>query len=79
MKAIRHRWKYSAGYSALADAIVLQAVQDWRLARKKSGDAAKRRVAECEGFFRDKWFEALTDMDGECFLRLLREKEAADR
>ena len=64
--------RYSAGYSALADAIVLQAVQDWQLAMRKRGNAAKMRVTECERFFVGQWFTDLTNANGEDFLNRLK-------
>ena len=67
-------------YENLANAIVLQAVKDWRAARKKlkkrpKNEEAKLMVKDCEDFFRSDWFTALTDVDGEVLLRKLQEEE----
>ena len=67
-------------YENLANAIVLQAVKDWRAARKKlkkrpKNEEAKLMVKDCEDFFRSDWFTALIDVDGEVLLRKLQEEE----
>ena len=71
----------------LAEAVVLQAAADWRLAREllelRPGDSrAAALKKETERFFRSRWFSLLTDLDGEALLcRLkegLREPPAAD-
>ncbi len=66
----------------LANAIILQAVKDYRAALKKLSRGRKNSNAEymkqdCERFFRSKWFEALTSVDGEILIRKLNE-EAKD-
>ena len=63
----------------LANAIILQAVKDYREARKKlkkrpKNEDAKLMVADCEAFFRSEWFKALTNVDGEMLLKKLREE-----
>ena len=63
----------------LANAIILQAVKDYREARKRlkrkpKNENAKLTVSDCEAFFRSKRFKALTDIDGEMLLRKLREE-----
>ncbi len=57
-------------YQDLADAIVLEAVENYRMVIKclimSPGD--KRLIAEreeIEGFFRGSWFSTLTDINGE--------------
>ncbi len=64
----------------LANAIILQAVEDYREARKKhkkrpKNEEAKLMIADCEAFFRSDWFTALTNIDGEALLRKLQEEE----
>ena len=64
----------------LANAIILQAVKDYREARKKhkkrpKNEDAKLMIADCEAFFRSDWFAALTNIDGEVLLRKLQEEE----
>ena len=65
----------------LANAVILQAVTDYRLALKalnrnaRDWDADGTRV-ECDRFFQSGWFAALTELDGVWLMRKLR-KEAA--
>jgi len=61
----------------LANAIILQAVTDWREAIKniKKYPLETKGYTEkfkCEKFFRSKWFERLTKIDGEILLEKLR-------
>ena len=67
------------GWQDLSDAIVLCAVEDWRrskfqlslpsLKSKRAYDTSK----ECERFFKSSWFDMLTGLDGQTFLRRLKE------
>ena len=62
------------GYRELADAVVLQAVNDYRRAVNrllcKASDAkAHHDIHEIEAFFRSGWFQVLCDLDGEELLR----------
>ena len=66
-------------YENLANAVILQAVKDWREARRKlkkrpKNEDAKLMVKDCEDFFRSEWFTALTSVDGEILLRKLKEE-----
>lgn len=68
-------------YENLANAIILQAVKDYRQALKLLGRNSKCTSAistkdECERFFRSEWFSFLTSVDGEMLIRRLK-KEAA--
>jgi hypothetical protein len=56
-------------YENLANAIVLQAVKDYRL----TDDEAE--LAEIERFFRSDWFGGLTDVDPEYLIRRLRKEK----
>ena len=61
----------------LANAIVLQAVKDYKAALKtlrKNTDhkPARRMVRECERFFHSGWYEMLTDIEPESLLRSVR-------
>ena len=56
-------------YENLANAIVLQAVKDYRL----TDDEAE--LVEIESFFRSDWFGVLTDVDPEYLLRNLRKEK----
>ena len=63
----------------LANAVILQAVKDYREARKKlrkrpKNEDAKLMISDCEAFFRSEWFKALTNIDGEMLLEKLREE-----
>ena len=66
-------------YEELANAIVLQAVRDYREAVKKLSRRRKNRDAqftkeECLRFFRSKWFSQLTELDPEFLIRRLDEE-----
>ena len=66
-------------YERLANAIVLQAVSDYRVALKKIKAHPKNREAisealEIEKFFRSGWYSILTDVDGEYLIRRLRDE-----
>lgn len=63
-------------YENLANAIILQAVKDYRVAlkclKRNPGDRdAQADRDEIERFFRSKWYQALTDVDGERLIRML--------
>ena len=67
-------------YEALADAIVLQAVKDWRRATRKlkkypTAWSAKHLKKDAEKFFRSDWFKNLTSVDGEYILMRLKEED----
>ena len=66
-------------YENLANAIVLQAVKDYRdaikrLKKKSSNQAAMADAMECERFFRSGWYKTLTSVDGEYLINKLREE-----
>ena len=67
-------------YENLACAIILQAVKDYRVARKKlkhypKNKDAKLMVEDLERFFRSDWYASLTSIDGEMLLTKLKEEE----
>lgn len=69
-------------YEKLANAIILQAVKDWRTAyracRRSYRDTVSRNhMYECESFFRSNWFKTLTNgnIDGRKFVQALKEQE----
>ena len=71
-------------YKELANAIVLQAVKDWRWAvhtlKEYPGyEQARHMRSDCERFFRSVWFVELTGVDGRVILRKLREEENNDK
>ena len=59
-------------YEELANAIVLQAVKDYRL----TDDEAE--LAEIERFFRSGWFGVLSKVDPEYLIRNLRRRNRND-
>ena len=66
-------------YERLANAIILQAVSDYRTALKKIKAHPKNRQAidealEIERFFRSGWYQQLTTVDGEYLIRRLQEE-----
>ena len=55
-------------YENLANAIVVQAIQDYKAAKKAlrknpNNIMAKREIADVERFFRSKWYRVLTGVD----------------
>lgn len=67
-------------FEDLANAIIIQAVEDWREAVRALNEwpddvDAIRTKDECEAFLLSDWYEQLTKMDGARLLRMLR-KEA---
>lgn len=69
-------------YEALANAIVFQAVNDYRAALKKVKKNPNNRTAldealQIERFFRSQWYQVLTSVDGEYLINRLR-KEASE-
>ena len=84
------RWEFGEGrvelnlqedWEDLANAIILQAVEDYRRARRiirKRPDhqGAWKIIRETERFMKSRWFAQLTDIDGETLLRKLKEEVA---
>ena len=65
------------GEEELANAIVIQAVKDYRDALH--GETIKRKppeytIKECEAFFRSQWYSLLTKVDGEMLIKRLQEE-----
>ena len=66
-------------YERLANAIVLQAVTDYRVALKKIKANPRNKDAinealQIEKFFRSGWYCTLTSVDGEYLIRRLQEE-----
>ena len=66
-------------YERLANAIILQAVTDYRAALKRIRRSPKNKDAvdealRIERFFRSAWYSQLTSVDGEYLIRRLREE-----
>lgn len=66
-------------YERLVNAIILQAVSDYRVALKKIKAHPKNWQAidealEIERFFRSGWYQQLTSVDGEYLIRRLQDE-----
>jgi hypothetical protein len=66
-------------YENLANAVILQAVRDYRTALKAlrmnpRNKAAQTEKESVERFFRSQWYQALTTVDGEMLIRKLNEE-----
>ncbi len=66
-------------HEKLANAIIMQAVKDYRAAKKKlkkqpTNKDAELMVLDTEKFFCSDWFTALTNVDGRVLLRKLQEE-----
>ena len=63
-------------YRALADAIVLKAVEDYRAAlrgeRIYPETPVEKTLVECERFFQSEWFMALTNLKGKMIMEKLQ-------
>ena len=64
-------------YENLANAIILQAVKDYRMALKSLKANPRNRTAlgdknEVERFFRSDWLSVLTSVDGEMLIHSLQ-------
>ena len=60
-------------YEELANAIILQAVKDYRLTDDE------RELQEIERFFRSGWFSVLSKVDPEFLIKELRKENRNDR
>lgn len=66
-------------YEKLANAIILQAVKDYRgalkiLKKRPESISAKSTRDEVKRFFRSGWYQVLTEVDGEMLIRRLLEE-----
>ena len=66
-------------YEKLANAIVLQAVKDYRLALKRlakyhRNESALYTKREVERFFRSEWYASLTAVEPEMLIKKLKEE-----
>ena len=64
-------------YTELANAIIIQAVKDYRKALKTLNrhpryEPARAMVTEVEDFFRSEWYRTLTSVDAEMLMRKIR-------
>lgn len=70
----------TVSYENLAQAVILQAVKDYRTARKElkyhpKYKDTKLMIEDCERFFRSDWFGVLTSVDGQMLLIKLQEEK----
>jgi len=68
-------------YERLANAIILQAVKDYRVALRRLKTHPHNKVAlsakrSVERFFRSNWFEVLTSIEPETLIRKLKAEVA---
>lgn len=68
-------------WEELANSIIIQAAEDWRIARRRlkkypADDQTRAMIAETEGFFLSDWYACLTDYPGELLLERLRKEFA---
>ena len=69
-------------YEALGNAVVLQAVKDYReavhkLSRGKKNTIANSTKQECERFFKSPYFNIFTELDGKALLSQLEKEVSA--
>ena len=65
------------GLEDLSNAIILQAVKDYRSAlsgRNVNGRDSKSVIEECERFFQSEWFNVLTNVDGMIIIASIRKE-----
>lgn len=69
----------TTNFEDLANAIILQAADDYRIAYRQAnvlsnGKSSQKDCRELERFFRSKWYRILTDVDGEYLIKVLRKQ-----
>ena len=71
-------------YEELANAIVIQACDDYKraytchLRSNGKGKRTARQLADLEYFFRSDWYKTLTEVDGEQLMERLRAQVASE-
>lgn len=68
------------GYEDLANAIILQAIRDYRVALRvlhkyPNDSSAQYQVKDIERFFRSEWFSVLTSACPEEIIRKIRQED----
>ena len=63
----------------LANAVVAQAAEDWKRAKRilrndPKDEGAKRMLRDTERFFRSEWYRNLTNINPEYLMRKLKEE-----
>jgi len=71
-------------YEKLANAIVLQAVNDYRtilqkIRRNPQNKGAVEEALRIERFFRSEWYQTLTSVDGEYLINRLRREASGTK
>lgn len=67
-------------YSKLANAVIIQAVKDYRVAYRRlmkmpKSKEAQDEVSSLERFFISPWYGTLTDVDGKILIKKIQEME----
>lgn len=70
-------------YEALANAVIMQAVKDFRAALKRKkrfpdDGKAEKDIREITRFFCSQYFQALSDLDGPRLVKMIIEMEGGD-
>ena len=76
-KAMIDETGIETGIEDLSNAIILQAVKDYRIALaggSVNGRDSKSVIAECERFFQSEWFESLTKIDCKHLMENIRKE-----
>ena len=61
-------------YTNLANAIIIQAVSDYRSLLSGAKPSADVNIEETEKFFNSDWFEVLTNVDGVSLMRKIQKE-----
>ena len=61
-------------YTDLANAIIVQAVSDYRSLLSGAKPSAEVNIPEVERFFESNWFEVLTNVDGVSLMRKIQKE-----
>ena len=75
--------KHFDPYENLANAIIIQACNDFRraykryLRRYRSSDKPDAELLELESFFRSDWYKTLTSVDGEYLMDRIKKEVSA--
>lgn len=76
MKYEEDKDKLDAGYSALANAIVIQAVKDYRKAIRHFDLFT---MGQIRYFFHSQWFQMLTSIDGDRLIKDIERRELYEK
>ena len=76
-KAMIDETGIETGIENLSNAIILQAVKDYRIALaggSVNGRDSESVIAECERFFQSEWFNNLTNIDSKHLMENIRKE-----